>query len=97
MLCVPQSTNWKRRIAPELRSRSTATKAGIAQRLAMDHPTRVGNQIRDMEAGPFPIERLTCSMAVITHRNGHFETFKALVALSSDTSAMRRCSTLSLN
>ena len=45
-LRAPKNTKWKMRIARELRSRSTATNAWIAQRLAMGHATRVCNLIR---------------------------------------------------
>ena len=44
-LRAPKSAKWKVRMARELRSRSTATNAWIAQRLAMGHPTRVCNLI----------------------------------------------------
>jgi hypothetical protein len=37
---APKSAKWKIRIAPELRSTSTATKAWIAERPARGHPTR---------------------------------------------------------
>jgi hypothetical protein len=45
-LGAPKSAKWKMRIARELRTRSTATNAWIAQRLAMGHPTRECNLIR---------------------------------------------------
>ena len=45
-LRAPKSAKWKVCIARELRSRSTATNAWIAERLAMGHPTRVCNLIR---------------------------------------------------
>ena len=45
-LRAPKSAKWKVRIARELRLRSTATNAWIAERLAMGHPTRVCNLIR---------------------------------------------------
>ena len=44
-LGAPKSAKWKMRIARELRTRSTATNAWIAQRLAMGHPTRVMQSI----------------------------------------------------
>jgi hypothetical protein len=47
VLRAPKSAPWKVRIARELRSRSTATNAWIAERLAMGHPTRVCNLIRN--------------------------------------------------
>ena len=43
-----KSAKWKVRIARELRARTTATNAWIAQRLAMGHPTRVCNLIREI-------------------------------------------------
>jgi hypothetical protein len=46
-LRAPKGAHWKVRIARELRSHSTATNAWIAERLAMGHPTRVCNLIRD--------------------------------------------------
>ena len=42
-----KSAEWKVRIARELRARTTATNAWIAERLAMGHPTRVCNLIRE--------------------------------------------------
>lgn len=42
----PKSAAWKVKIARELRARSTATNAWIAEHLAMGHPTRVCNLIR---------------------------------------------------
>ena len=42
-----KSAKWKVRIARGLRSRTTATNAWIAERLAMGHPTRVCNLIRE--------------------------------------------------
>jgi hypothetical protein len=45
-LRAPKNAKRKVRIARELRSRSTATNAWIAQRLAMGHPTKVCNLIR---------------------------------------------------
>jgi hypothetical protein len=42
-----KSAKWKVRIARELRARTTATNAWIAERLAMGHPTRVCNLIRE--------------------------------------------------
>ena len=45
-LRAPKGAKWKVHIARELRLRSTATNAWIAQRLAMGHPTRVCNLIR---------------------------------------------------
>jgi putative transposase len=45
-LRAPKGAKWKVSIARELRSRSTATNAWIAERLSMGHPTRVCNLIR---------------------------------------------------
>ena len=42
-----KSAKWKVRIARELQARTTATNAWIAERLAMGHPTRVCNLIRE--------------------------------------------------
>ena len=42
-----KSAKWKIRIARELRARTTATNAWIAERLAMGHSTRVSNLIRE--------------------------------------------------
>jgi putative transposase len=47
-LRAPKSAKWKVCIARELRSYSTATNAWIAERLAMGHPTRVCNLIRQI-------------------------------------------------
>jgi hypothetical protein len=43
--CAPKSAPWKIKIARELRTRSTATNAWIADRLARGYPTRVCNLI----------------------------------------------------
>ena len=42
-----KNAKWKVRIVRELRARTTATNAWIAERLAMRHPTRVCNLIRE--------------------------------------------------
>ena len=42
-----KSAKWKVRIARQLRARTTATNAWIAERLAMGHPTRVCNLMRE--------------------------------------------------